>query len=165
MYSGPGGLVGEDCRGREREVCDVMASDVNGSMELDGVSVGGGATLATMRGAPVQMVLVGAQRGDDSELQVGAGAGIGGAAADRTGGAGAEPNVATAGNTERQGIAALEASLQEMLRRMLWSRAFPFFVWGGLFSFFLSCLDFWRFRVAWSSTGAARVQHAGAGRS
>ena len=32
MISGPGGLVGQHCRGREREVCDVMASDVNGSM-------------------------------------------------------------------------------------------------------------------------------------
>lgn len=118
MDSGPGGLGGEDCCGREREACDVMASDLNGSMELDGVSVGGGATLATTRGAPAQMVLVSAQRGDLLELQVGAGAGIGGAAADRTGGAGAEPNVATAGSTERQGIAALEASLAEMLRRI-----------------------------------------------
>ena len=44
MDSGPGKLVGEDCRGREREVCDLMASDENGSMEVEGVSVGGGAT-------------------------------------------------------------------------------------------------------------------------
>jgi hypothetical protein len=47
MDSGPGKLVGEDCRVRERErdVCDGMASDGNGSMEVDSVSVGGGATI------------------------------------------------------------------------------------------------------------------------
>ena len=117
MDSGPGGLGGEDCCGREREACDVMASDLNGSMELDGGSVGGGETLAMMRGASAQMVLVNGQQ-SDLGLPLRGGADIGGAAADRTGGAGAEPNVATAGSTERQGIAALEASLAEMLRRI-----------------------------------------------
>ena len=155
MDSGPGKLVGEDYRGREREVCAVMANDGNGSMEVDGVGVGGGATLATARGAPVPMDVASAQRGVSLDLQGGAGAGIGGAAADRTGRAGAEENVATAGSTESQGLAALEASLHTMLQRPIWSRASPF-------SFF------YRFLAALGMRGQVHElpggQHAGAGR-
>ena len=92
MDSGPGKLVGEDCRVRERErdVCDGMASDGNGSMEVDSVSVGGGATIL--------------------EGQRSSGAGLDVAAADGTGRAGAEQNMATTGSTELQGLAALAAS-------------------------------------------------------
>ena len=121
MASEPGKLVGEDCRGCEREVCYVMANDGNGS-------VGGGATLATARGAPAVWEVGSAQMDVFLELQGGAGASIGGAAADRTGRAGAEPNVATAGSNERQGIAALEASLQEMVQRPICGAHFVFLV-------------------------------------
>ena len=63
------------------------------------------------------MDVASAQRGVSLDLQGGAGAGIGGAAADRTGRAGAEPNVATTESNGRQDIAALEASLHAMLQR------------------------------------------------
>ena len=110
MNSGPGKLAGEDCRGceRERDVCDGMASDGNGNMEVDSVSVGGGATLTTAHSEPARMEFERLPMIEDSsEGQRSSGAGIGVAAADGTGRAGAEQNMATAGSTERQGFAAL----------------------------------------------------------
>ena len=59
---------------------------------------------------------IGARRGNLG-LTGGAVADTGVAPADRTGRAGAEANGATAGSAERQGIAALEASLQAMPHR------------------------------------------------
>ena len=82
MDSGPGKLVGEDCRARE--VCDKMASGVTGSMELDAASIGGGAASATTRGATARTDFGIEQGGDCLELPGGAVAGIGVAAADRT---------------------------------------------------------------------------------
>ena len=69
MDSGPGKLVGEDCRARE--VCDKMASGVTGSMELDAASIGGGAASATTRGATTRMDLDGEQGGDSLKLAMG----------------------------------------------------------------------------------------------
>ena len=118
MATQPGKLAGEDYRGCERDSCDGMANDGTGNMDVDGVGVGGGVTLAMARGAAFERGVGSAQRNSFLELQGGAGASIGGAAADRTGRAGAAPNVAMEGSNERQGIAALEASLREMLERM-----------------------------------------------
>ena len=155
MASQPGKLAGEDYRGCERDSCDGMANDGTGNMDVDGVGVGGGVTLATARGAATERGVGSAQRNSFLELQGGAGASIGGAAADRTGRAGAAPNVATEGSNERQGIAALEASLHAMLQRPIWSRASPF-------SFF------YRFLAALGMRGQVHElpggQHAGAGR-
>ena len=119
MNSGPGKLAGEDCRVRERErdVCDGMASGGNGSMEVDSVSVGGGATLTTAHSERASMMLERSPMIEESvEGQRSSGAGIGVAAADGRGRAGAEQNMATAGSTELQGLAALAASFQVMLQ-------------------------------------------------
>ena len=104
-------------RERERDVCDGMASGGNGSMEVDSVSVGGGATLTTAHSERASMMLERSPMIEESvEGQRSSGAGIGVAAADGTGRAGAEQNMATAGSTELQGLAALAASFQVMLQ-------------------------------------------------
>ena len=69
MYSGPGKLVGEDCR--VREVCDKTTNGVTGSMNMDAVNIGGGAILATTRGATARMDLDGEHGGDSLELAMG----------------------------------------------------------------------------------------------
>ena len=131
MDSGPGKLVGEDCRVRERErdVCDGMASDGNGSMEVDSVSVGGGATILEGQrssGAGLDVAAAdgtGRAGAEQNMATVGSTESQGLAAAGGTGRVGAEENRATAGGTESQGLAALEASLRRMLERMTRNQA------------------------------------------
>ena len=77
MATQPGNLAGEDYRGCERDSCDGMANDGSGNMDVDGVGVGGGVTLAMARGAATERGVGGAQRNSFLELQGGAGASIG----------------------------------------------------------------------------------------